>query len=102
LKRVFKNLTLSADTACSGCLIPLFSSLRRMEKEGFFPDRQIEFVLGRERSAGAAAKVLFLGTCTRGSCGKDPWLNGCPPTKEEMFAFIKKNIQVIKNSRGLV
>ncbi len=94
LTRVFKNLSLRADTACSGCLIPLFSSLRRIEKEGFFPEKKIEFVLGKERSAGADEKVLFLGSCTKDSCGEDLWLKGCPPTREEMFKFIKNQLMV--------
>lgn len=94
LKRVFNNLTLSAGTACSGCLIPLFSSLRRMDKEDIFPEEEFEFVLGKEQPCGVDCKVLFLGQCTMGCCGEKPWLKGCPPTKEEMFEFIKKQLLV--------
>jgi uncharacterized protein (DUF362 family) len=92
LKRVFENLTLSADTACSGCLIPLFSSLRRMDKEDILTDEKIEFVLGKELPCDAESKILFLGQCTLGCCGAKPWLKGCPPTKEEMFEFIKRQL----------
>ena len=92
VRRVFHNLILSADTACSGCLIPLFSSLRKMEETGLFPEEAIEFVLGKEKPSNRGCKTIFLGQCTKGCCSEGRWLNGCPPTKAEMFEFIKNQL----------
>jgi len=92
LQRVFPGLQLHADTACSGCLIPLFSTLRRMEKEGPALPGKIHFVLGKEMPKDLSGRALFFGQCTRSLHGNHPWLNGCPPTREEMFAFVRDNL----------
>lgn len=92
LQRVFQKLQLHAETACSGCLIPLFSVLRKMEREGIAVQNEIHFVLGKKMSPGLAGRVLFFGHCTRSFRNNSPWLGGCPPTREEMFEFIKDNL----------
>jgi len=92
LKRVFPNLDLIADTACSGCLIPLFAAFYKLESERLFPGDETKFVLGKENLGRISGKILFLGQCARDCCGEGARLKGCPPTKEEMFQFIKNNL----------
>ena len=92
LKRAFPKLRLKADTACSGCLIPLFSSLRRMEEEGIKPVHESALVLGKEAPKGEAGKRIFIGQCTEAFKDGSPWSGGCPPTKEEMFEFLRENL----------
>lgn len=92
LKRTFPLLVLQAETACSGCLIPLFASLRRMEIEGIKIRETMSIVCGKEEPGSKAVKRIFIGQCTKAFKIGDPWLRGCPPTKEEMFKFLRENI----------
>jgi coenzyme F420-reducing hydrogenase gamma subunit len=50
-------------------------------------------VLGKDGSAGATDKTLFIGECAKKMATEHCFLNGCPPTKEEVFEFLKENLQ---------
>lgn len=92
LSRVFPKLTLRAETACSGCLIPLFAAFGRMEEEDIRSVYEINIVLGKEEPVKKSEKMIFLGQCAKAFKKGNPWLKGCPPTKDEMFGFITQNL----------
>jgi uncharacterized protein (DUF362 family) len=93
LRRAFPGITLSARSACSGCLIPLFSALRRIEEEGSGMDSELAIFIGRDGFAKTSKKMLFIGQCTKDPAGGSNGLNGCPPTKEEMFEFLREHLR---------
>jgi uncharacterized protein (DUF362 family) len=90
IKRAFPSLRLHASRACSGCLIPLFAALRRLENLGHTCCREV--VSGKEPGCEHIHNAVFIGTCAcmPASCG--PRLAQCPPTKETVFEFLKKNL----------
>jgi len=92
LRRTFPALTVSASTACSGCLIPLFSSLRKLEQEKVQFKNTLCIALGKEPPQHKYKKIIFVGQCTRPYSADGPLLTACPPTKEEVFAFLKDNL----------
>jgi uncharacterized protein (DUF362 family) len=88
LRRAFPLLTLRAQSACSGCLIPLFSSLRRLETRGVPCPRPVILAVGKQPGEPAEAPAYCIGQCTKPLAHGQPWLPGCPPTKEELFEFL--------------
>jgi uncharacterized protein (DUF362 family) len=90
LKRAFPGLTLAAGSACSGCLIPLFSALQRLEHDEKKLREKITVVLGKDGWTGSPHKTLFIGECAMKYAGAHCFLKGCPPTKEELFEFLKE------------
>lgn len=89
LSRVFPKLILSATTACSGCLIPLFSILRRLENLDIQPSQKTAILLGRGLHDCSRTKIISIGQCALQYKCAGPRLGGCPPTKEELFEFLK-------------
>jgi uncharacterized protein (DUF362 family) len=93
LKRAFPSLTLAAKNACSGCLIPLFSALQRIENNGEKLNEELTVVLGKDLSRIKTERALFVGECAKKIAEEKCFLSGCPPTKEEMFEFLKEHLQ---------
>ena len=93
LKRAFPGITLSAQSACSGCLIPLFSSLHRIEQEGGSIEDECAIFIGKDGFAKTSKRMLFIGQCTKDLAGSNCLLSGCPPTKEEMYEFLREHLQ---------
>ena len=93
LTRVFPKIRMKAESACSGCLIPLFSSLRRIQEEGIEFSAETNLILGKGGFINTGKKALFIGKCTNAFNNKGPWLSGCPPNKEEVFEFLKNNLR---------
>jgi uncharacterized protein (DUF362 family) len=93
LKRAFPGLTLIAKSACSGCLIPLFSALHRIELAGEKPHEEITVVLGKDLARIKTDRALFIGECAKVTAADKCFLSGCPPTKEEMFEFLKTHVR---------
>ena len=94
LKRAFPGLTLAEKGACSGCLIPLFSALQRIEHNGTILREEITVSLGRNLARIKTDRALFIGECAKDSAAEKYFLSGCPPTKEEMFEFLKEHLQI--------
>jgi hypothetical protein len=92
LRRSFPGITLSAQSACSGCLIPFFSALHRIEELGFNRDDAFAILIGKDSFNKTAKKMLVIGQCTKEQAGNNCRLNGCPPTKEEMFEFLREHL----------
>lgn len=91
LRRVFPRLRLMADQACSGCLIPLFSALKSIEDQKIPMRDSLLLVLGRQQKAGMIADAVCIGRCAK-QHAVGAHLAGCPPTREEVYEFLKKEI----------
>jgi len=91
ITRVFPQITLDARSACSGCLIPLFACLHRLEDIEMTASAGLHLVLGREVSETPVDKqCLCIGQCTRHYAGPSARLEGCPPTKATMLSFLQQ------------
>ncbi len=91
IRRTFPALTLYAEKACSGCLIPLFHALHRFDREGLLPHDQSVVVCGPASSCTTADRIVYLGRCTE-AAGRRPCLPACPPAKEEVYEFLKQHL----------
>lgn len=95
LSRVFPNLHLSAEQACSGCLIPLFSALKEIEDEGLAGTGTVQLLLGKQTKPATGDTILCIGNCAKKAC-TCPGLTSCPPTREEVYAYLKEELRTIK------
>jgi uncharacterized protein (DUF362 family) len=93
LRRAFPNLRLQAQSACSGCLIPLFSSLHRIDEEIKPSSKALTLTLGKNKAHQTSETNLYVGECTKECADKALWLGGCPPTREEMFEFLRNQLK---------
>lgn len=87
LEKEFPMVTLEASSACSGCLIPLFSAFRRLLDGHIRPTAPFTIIAGPHGYARSAS--LFIGRCARPSMPNQPWLRSCPPGKDELFEFLR-------------
>jgi len=90
VKRAFPSLRLHASRACSGCLIPLFAALRRLESLG--QQCKLDVVSGKEPGCERLQGAVFIGTCACEHHTQGPRLEQCPPTKEAVFALLKDTL----------
>jgi len=90
VKRAFPALRLHASQACSGCLIPLFAALRRLEDLGRHCNRDV--VCGKEPDAGHFHDAVFIGSCACASHSRTPRLDQCPPTKDAVFELLQGSL----------
>lgn len=91
LSGVGKALQLSQLTeevdACSACYGSLIPALQQLESEGFLHRLQDKVCIGQGNRGKHG--VLGVGSCT---AGFQYHLEGCPPTKEEIYDFLKKQL----------
>lgn len=88
LKKKFPLLKIVGhDTACSGCLIPLFSSLTQLEDQGKSLKKSLTIILGTTEYAEHLPDVLHIGNCT------SPTSKDCPPQKEEILKALCEHMQ---------
>lgn len=86
LKKRFPLLKITGcDTACSGCLIPLFSSLTQLENQGRSLKNPLTIILGPADESEHPSDVIFIGDCTSPALGKGKQVGGCPPQKEAIL-----------------
>jgi hypothetical protein len=90
IRRAFPALRLHASGACSGCLIPLFAALRRLESLDLSACRDV--VCGRGGGCKHIQNAIIIGTCAGRHTAEGPHLAQCPPTKEEVFEFLKEHL----------
>ena len=93
LRRVVPNLRVLAEQACSGCLIPLFSALRLIEDEGQTVNSDVHLMLGKQASPQVNGTVLCIGQCAQ-QHSTGTWLPGCPPTREEVYEFLRDELKI--------
>jgi len=83
---------ISAEKACSGCLIPLFSALSSLEEEGKKMKRALGIVFGLEAEVAEGKECIFIGDCTQAYWEKGPHLEGCPPDKEALTQLLREKM----------
>lgn len=86
LKRRFPHLTIIGhDTACSGCTIPLFSSLTELADQGKTFRRPFAVILGTAVPGDDLKNFLVIGDCSPRQTDKGHQVRGCPPDRQEML-----------------
>jgi hypothetical protein len=78
-----------AEKACSGCLIPLLSSLSLLSERGIKLEKPLAICLGAEPEIPVRKASLLIGDCARAK-GKDElhWVGGCPPSKDGIISTL--------------
>ena len=94
LQRNFPLLEISgAERACSGCIIPLLSSLLALNEQGARLDKLLGICLGKEPSISGNKEWLLIGNCAQIQGRNDlEWVIGCPPNRVEILEELKKHI----------
>ncbi len=87
LRQSFPGLEIiGAEQACSGCLIPLVSSLRLLEESGKRLPEPFHIYVGEEPRGYGGEEYLRVGDCALGDDGEVPHaLSGCPLDKEALL-----------------
>lgn len=94
LKKKFPLLKIIVhDTACSGCLIPLFSSLAQLEGQGKSLKKPLTIILGNADESEHLSDVILIGDCTSTVSEKGNQVEGCPPQKEDILKALYEHIQ---------
>lgn len=85
LEKTFPNLTLlGKDNACSGCIIPLFSSLSRLAQEKRVFKHPLTVALGTAPPSESSGALLIIGECAIGNAETEYRAVGCPPSRDEI------------------
>ena len=85
LGKTFPNLKiLGEDTACSGCIIPLFSSLKQLVQENRAFTHPLIIALGTAPVTGDSDAVLTIGECTARNAESGYRVDGCPPSGDDI------------------
>ena len=78
-----------ADKACSGCLIPLLSSLFLIDERGTKLGEPLRICLGKNPDVPEDKAWLLVGDCAEvKNKGRGNWVGGCPPAREELLNSI--------------
>ena len=82
-----------ADKACSGCLIPLISSLILLQKRGVKMNKTLRICLGKDPQIRENEPHLLVGDCAQGK-GKELGnkIGGCPPDQETLLNSLVQTI----------
>lgn len=90
LGKTFPDLTIRGeDTACSGCIIPLFSALRQLAQENRVFKHPLTVALGTT-PATAVGAMITIGECASNSAETEPRVGGCPPDREDMMKALRE------------
>lgn len=94
LRHSFPGLEIvGAERACSGCLIPLISGLRRLAEHGKARQTPFRIYVGEEPGQYGDTDYLRVGDCTLGDETEAPdAVAGCPPDREELLRRLEKVI----------
>jgi uncharacterized protein (DUF362 family) len=86
LRRTFPLLTIKGhDTACSGCTIPLFSSLAQLADQGKTLKKPLTILLGRENLEGESSQTCIIGNCSPQKLKSGKNVKGCPPQASDIL-----------------
>lgn len=88
-ERAYPNLRISAELACSGCLMNLFTALRDLAGEGLAERLTGTVAIGK----APEAVDLALGNCTCACWGDTEHLVGCPPLIPQIAEALRKLAQ---------
>ena len=90
LGKTFPDLTIRGeDTACSGCIIPLFSSLRQLAQENRVFKHPLTVALGTTPVTAVGA-MITIGACASNSAETEHRVGGCPPDREDMMKALRE------------
>ena len=92
LRQRFPQLEIvGAERACSGCLIPLLSSLFRLSEQSPNLNQPFRIYLGEDPDVAEDKACLLVGDCARMESRNDlNWVGGCPPSREELFERLRQ------------
>jgi uncharacterized protein (DUF362 family) len=93
LKQSFPGLEIvGVEKACSGCLIPLLSSLSQLSEQGLTLE-PLRVYLGKDPEVREDKAVLLVGDCAQlPSRGELAWVSGCAPDKTALFDILQEFI----------
>jgi len=78
---------MGAEKACSGCLIPLLSSLSLLHERNVKLEKPLAICLGKDPGIPKDKAYLVIGDCAQQKDGDEMnWLGGCPPSREELLS----------------
>ena len=80
---------IGAEKACSGCLIPILSSLRVLQEQGAKLEKPLVICLGKKPKVPEGKISLLVGDCALDE-DKDNFSHilGCPPSREELLGHL--------------
>ncbi len=85
LQRSFPQLEISGtNKACSGCFIPLLSTLLTLSEHGAKLKAPLRICLGTEPDIPEDRACLLVGDCAIADEEKENCVAGCPPDREEI------------------
>jgi len=81
---------IGAERACSGCLIPLFSSLLLLAERGTELEKPLVIYLGKTPEVREDKAWLLVGDCAQVK-GRNELksVGGCPPNREELHSSLR-------------
>jgi len=93
LKKQFPRLTIIGhDTACSGCIIPLFSSLTQLADQGKTFTHPLTIMLGTATPKDELQDFLMIGDCSPHKPEHCPQVRGCPPSTHETLKALSEHV----------
>ena len=94
LKRHFPLLNIRGhDTACSGCTIPLFSSLGKLADQGKTFKKPLTIILGKENCTEHSPATCVIGNCSSDKLKQGKTVKECPPKMNEIFNTLSEYVQ---------
>jgi uncharacterized protein (DUF362 family) len=82
-----------AERACSGCLIPLISSLLLLSEGNRKLERPLRIWVGKDPEVSPDKACLLIGDCAQVTGAENAeWLEGCPPEREKLLARLERFI----------
>jgi hypothetical protein len=86
LEKTFPGLTIRGDDrACSGCIIPLFSSLNQLAGENRVFKHPLTIALGNTQVREETGEIITIGDCNAYNPERKYTVGGCPPTRENVL-----------------
>ena len=84
---------IGAERACSGCLIPLLSSLLLLTEQGTKLEKPLGIWLGKGPEVPKDKPWLLVGNCAQVRGGNElNWVGGCPLSREELLSSLMRCI----------
>jgi hypothetical protein len=71
-------------------MLPLMNVLSQFEQEGRSINRTFSLLMGNKEQVSGDGEWLAIGDCTKGKIGEERHLDGCPPKKRELMAFLRR------------
>ena len=82
---------IGAEKACSGCLIPLLSSLSLLSERSATLKKPLAISIGKNPDIPEDMEFLLVGDCARiKNIYQMNWTGGCPPDREELYNRLKQ------------